>query len=99
MGRDDLGHVVNGGKRGIYSPDSFHLSKTSGIGWLVGYCYYGMLYRKSPELIADFHPQGVDPTLDRLMRRAAWQAITHSEFSGLTDTNSNGIADQSEKQG
>jgi hypothetical protein len=84
------------GKRGIYSPDSFHLSQTSGIGWLVGYCYYATLYRKSPELIADFHPPRVDPTVDRLMRQAAWHAVTHSRFSGLTDENANGIADESE---
>jgi hypothetical protein len=88
---------IKGGKKGIYSPDSFHLSRTSGIGWLVGYCYYGMLYKKSPELIANFSPKGVDPTLDRFMRQAAWHAITHSPFSGLTDVNGNGIADQIEK--
>ena len=29
---------IDGGKRGIFSPDSFHLSRTSGIGWVVGYC-------------------------------------------------------------
>jgi hypothetical protein len=89
---------INGGKRGIYSPDSFHLSRVSGIGWLVGYCYYGELYKKSPELIADFHPKGVDPTVDKLMRAAAWHAITHSPFSGLTDQNANGIADQIEEK-
>jgi hypothetical protein len=88
---------VNGGKRGIFSPDSFHLSRTSGIGWLVGYCYYGMLYKKSPELIADLHPKGVDATVDQLMRRAAWHAIVHSPFSGLTDANGNGVADETEK--
>ncbi len=87
---------VNGGKRGIFSPDSFHLSKTSGIGWIVGYCYYGMLYKKSPELIADFLPKGVDRNEDTLMRRAAWHAITHHPLTGLTDKNGNGLADQIE---
>ncbi len=88
---------INGGTRGIYSPDSFHLSRVSGIGWLVGYCYYGMLYKKSPELILDFHPKDVDPKVDQLMRAAAWHAITQSPFSGLTDRNGNGLADQIEK--
>jgi hypothetical protein len=90
---------VKGGKRGIFSPDSFHLSRTSGIGWLVGYCYYGMLYKKSPETITELHPKGVDPVVDRLMRRAAWQAIVHSPFSGLTDQNANGVADEAEVTG
>jgi hypothetical protein len=88
---------INGGTRGIYSPDSFHLSRTSGIGWLVGYCYYGVLYKKSPELIANFHPKGVDAKVDRIMRLSAWHAIVHSPFSGLTDENGNGIADQVER--
>ncbi len=78
---------INGGKRGIFSADSFHLSKTSGINWLVGYCYYGMLYKKSPELIADFHPKGIDRKEDQLMRQAAWHAITHHPLTGLTDKN------------
>lgn len=87
---------IKGGKKGIYSPDSFHLSRVSGIGWLVGYCYYGVLYKKSPELIKDFSPPNVDPTLDRFMRQSAWHAITHSPYTGLTDANGNGIADQIE---
>ena len=81
-----------GGKRGIYR-DGGHLSVTSGMEYLVGYLYYGMLYRQSPERIADFHPRGVDPVVDRHMRRAAWNAIIHSPLSGITDKEGKGVAD------
>jgi len=81
-----------GGKCGFYRDDN-HLSHTSGMEQLLGYLYFGMLYRQSPEHIANYHPRGVDPTVDLLMRRAAWHAITHSSFSGITDKTSKGVAD------
>ena len=81
-----------GGKRGIYS-DGGHLSK-NGMEQLVGYLYYGMLYRQSPERISNYKPAGIDPTVDQLMRKAAWNAITHSPFSGITDKDGKGMADE-----
>jgi hypothetical protein len=61
--------------------------------YLVGYLYFGMLYRQSPERIANFQPKGVDPEVNRLMRRAAWNAIIHSPLSGITDAHGKGVAD------
>lgn len=84
-----------GGKVGVYR-DAFHLSSSGGMTWIVGYCYFAELYRRSPETIKNFHPHGVDPKVDGYLRTAAWHAITHSPFSGLTDENGNGIADQDE---
>jgi hypothetical protein len=81
-----------GGKKGVYR-DGGHLSSTSGMEYLVGYIYYGMLYRKSPTLISGYHPATIDPKLDQLMREASWKAITLSPFSGITDQNSDGVAD------
>ena len=66
---------------------------------LVGYCYYGTLYKKSPALLAGFHAAGVDPKVDQLLREAAWKAITQSPFSGVADKNGNGMADETEKGG
>jgi len=82
-----------GGTCGIYS-DGGHLSKTSGMEQLVGYMYYGMLYRQSPERIVNYRPAGIDPTVDQLMRKAAWHAIAHSPFSGITDKEGKGVADE-----
>lgn len=87
---------VKGGTKGIYGPDSYHLSRTSGINYLAGYCYYAELYRRSPESIPNFCPKGVDPKVDHLMRVAAWHAVTQSPLSGLTDHDHNGVADQFE---
>jgi hypothetical protein len=60
---------------------------------LVGYLYFGLLYRQSPERVTAYQPKGVDPTVDRLMRQAAWHAIIHSRFSGITDKAGKGVAD------
>jgi len=81
-----------GGKRGIYR-DGGHLSAAGGMEHLVGYVYFGMLYRRSPAQITNYHPAGVDPAVDRLMREAAWKAIIESPFSGITDRTGQGKAD------
>ncbi len=81
-----------GGTRGIYR-DGGHLSQASGMEWLVGYMYYGMLYGKSPALIAGLQPDGVDPVVDAAMRKAAWNAIIHSPHSGIRDENGDSVAD------
>jgi hypothetical protein len=81
-----------GGKRGIYK-DGGHLSSSSGLDQIVGYVYFGVLYRQSPARVTAYHPAGVDPTVDRLMREAAWNAIIHSPLSGITDRNGKGVAD------
>jgi hypothetical protein len=81
-----------GGKCGIYR-DGGHLSSSSGMDQIVGYVYFGMLYRQSPERVTAYRPQGVDPDTDRLMRQAAWNAVTHSPFSGITDQAGKGVAD------
>lgn len=80
------------GKRGIYR-DGGHLSRTSGIEQLVGYMYFGMLYRRSPETIADYAPEGISERVDRIMRRVAWEAIVESPYAGIDDENRDGLAD------
>ena len=81
-----------GGKCGIFR-DGGHLSRSSGLEWLDGYVYFGMLYGKSPELITGWQPPNVHHEVDRAMRQAAWKAITNSPFSGLRDANGDGLAD------
>lgn len=81
-----------GGKKGVYR-DGGHLSSSGGMDQIVGYLYFGMLYRQSPEHIAAYHPPNVDPTVDHFMRQAAWRAITQSPFSGITDKAGKGVAD------
>ncbi len=81
-----------GGKKGVYR-DGGHLSWQSGMDQIVGYVYYGVLYRESPEKVTKYHPQGLDPTVDRLMRKAAWNAIIHDPLSGITDKEGRGAAD------
>jgi hypothetical protein len=81
-----------GGKRGIYR-DGGHLSSSSGLDQIVGFCYFAMLYRQSPERVTAYQPKGVDPVTDRFMRRAAWNAVTHSPFSGITDKMGKGVSE------
>jgi hypothetical protein len=81
-----------GGKRGIYR-DGGHLSNASGLDQIVGYVYFGVLYRQSPERVTNYKPAGVDVTLDKLMRQAAWNAVIHSPYTGITDKDSKGVAD------
>jgi len=80
------------GKCGIYH-DGGHLSFASGMDQIVGYVHFGMLYRQSPERVTNYKPQGVNPVVDGLMRKAAWNAIIHSPFSGITDKAGKGVAD------
>ena len=82
-----------GGTKGIYR-EGFHLSNDSGMGQLMGYLYYGMLYKRSAQLIEDYQPAGIAPELDAILREVAWKAIVGSPFSGLTDKDENGIADE-----
>ncbi len=74
--------------------DGGHLSRASGIEHLVGYAYFGMLYRRSPETVDGYVPNGVPPAFDRQMRNAAWKAITASPFAGIDDADGDGIADE-----
>jgi hypothetical protein len=81
-----------GGKRGIYR-DGGHLSGTSGMDQIVGYTYFSLLYRKSPERLTEYRPTGLDPDADRLLRRTAWQAVISSPLTGITDKAGQGVAD------
>lgn len=81
-----------GGKKGVFS-DTGHLSEDSGMDYLLGYLFYGTIYRASPELIKDYAPPKLDPAIDKIMRHVAWQAIINSPFSGVTDKDGNGLAD------
>ena len=89
---DCVDEKSQGGKKGVYR-DGGHLSRNSGTEWLVGYLYYGMLYRKSPEAIEGFTPDGVPERLDRTLREIAWKAITTSPISGIVDKDGDGVAD------
>lgn len=81
-----------GGTKGIYR-DGGHLSRDSGMEWLVGYLYYGMLYQRSPQGIEGLHPAGVAPEVDAALRDAAWKAIISSPYSGVVDVNGDGIGE------
>ena len=89
---DCFDEKAHGGKRGIFR-DGSHLSQVSGTEWLIGYLYYGMLYRQSPQLIKDFLPESVPARLDQTLRETAWNAIIESPFSGIRDRDRNGVAD------
>jgi len=89
---DCVDEKSQGGSCGIYR-DGGHLSRSSGIEHLVGYLYYGMLYRKSPATIADYFPEDIPDTFDLAMRRAAWRAIVESPFAGVDDDDGDGVAD------
>jgi hypothetical protein len=52
-----------------------------------------VLQRQSPERITAYQPANVDPTVDHLMRQAAWHAITQNPLSGITDKAGKGVAD------
>jgi hypothetical protein len=90
---DCVDEKTNGGKKGVYR-DGGHLSRASGSEWLVGYIYYGMLYKKSPQLIEGLEPEGVPSRLDETMREVAWKAITSSPFSRITDKDGDGVGDR-----
>jgi hypothetical protein len=84
-----------GGQQGIFR-DGGHLSAGAGMDYLAGYVYYAALYKKSPELITGFAPRDVPTQIDRLFRQVAWQSVLGHPHSGVTDKNSNGIADSLE---
>ena len=81
-----------GGTNGIFR-DGGHLSSRSGTGQLVGYIYYANLYKRSPELIEGYEPEGIPPAIDRILREVAWRSVVGSPFSGVTDVDGDGIAD------
>jgi hypothetical protein len=85
-----------GGNNGVYR-DGGHLSKNSGMEHLVGYLYYGMLYKRSPRLIEGYEPEGFPGKTDNILREVAWKSIINSPFSGVTDENHNGIGDETEE--
>ncbi len=89
---DCVDEKSKGGKKGVYR-DGGHLSRVSGAEWLVGYVYYGMLYKKSPQLIEGFTPKNVPPRLDKTMREVAWKAIIESPYSRIRDEDGDGVAD------
>jgi hypothetical protein len=89
---DCIDEMSEGGRKGVYR-DGGHLSRNSGTEWLVGYLYYGMLYRKSPQLIENFAPEGVPKRLDKTLREIAWKAITTSPMSGVVDKDRDGVGD------
>jgi hypothetical protein len=81
-----------GGSHGILK-DGGHLSKASGMDWLLGYVYYGMLYHRSPQLIEGFQPPDVSAKFDTLMRDAAWKAVISSPYSGIQDSDRDGVGE------
>ena len=81
-----------GGTNGIYR-DGGHLSTKSGMGQLVGYIYFGTLYKRSPETIKDYRPEGIPAEVDAILREVAWRSIVASPFSGVRDEDGDGIGD------
>ncbi len=80
---DEIGFYRDGG----------HLSRSSGVEHLVGYGYFSMLYRRSPETVEGYAPQGVPQAFDRQMRAAIWKAVIESPFAGIDDADGDGMAD------
>ena len=80
------------GAKGIFG-DSGHLSEAGRLSQLLSYLFYASLYRKSPELIKDYAPAGIDASVDQLMRKTAWKAITGYPLSGIADKDGDGVAD------
>lgn len=89
---DCIDEKSSGGKNGIYR-DGGHLSRSSGIGHLVGYVYYGMIYRRSPALIKNYKPGNIPADFDRRMREAAWKAIVDHPLAHVDDADGDGIGD------
>lgn len=83
-----------GGTKGIYR-DGGHMSRSSGMEHLIGYLYYGMLYKKSPALIKGYAPEGIPAEVDAILRDVAWKSIVSSPYSGVKDKDEDGIADGS----
>ncbi len=73
---------ASGGTKGIFV-DTGHLSKD--LHYLLGYMFYATIYRASPEQIQGFTPKNINPELDQIMRKIAWQAVVESPYSGVGD--------------
>lgn len=83
-GVDCLSEKIVGGKKGVFM-DEGHLGND--LHYLLGYLFYATLYRVSPEEIKNFTPKDINPELDQIMRRVAWQAVINSPYSGVSDKN------------
>jgi hypothetical protein len=80
------------GSKGIYK-DGSHVSDDTGMDYLSGYVFYGVLYRRSPEHIKGYKPAKLSAEIDGIMRKVAWKAIISTPLSGITDKNGDGLAD------
>lgn len=85
------------GAKGLFG-DNGHLSEAGRMSQLLSYIFYAALYRKSPEIIKDYAPAGIDASVDQLMRKTAWKAITGYPPSGITDKDGDGVADEAKPQ-
>ena len=95
-GIEGLHQVIGKKERSLWRDQLGHLGP--GLERLEGYVFYATLYGKSPELIEDNIPFGGNTTfpstsLDQMFRKIAWQAVSEHPYSGITDTNGDGIGD------
>ena len=96
-GIDGIHKVVGKQERSLWRDQLGHLGP--GLGNLEGYVFYATLYGRSPELIdGDVFGEGNFPSreLDLQFREIAWKAVTSNPYSGISDQNENGIADERE---
>jgi len=95
-GVQGLYKVIGGKEFSIWNDQRGHLGP--GFDRLEGYVFYATIYGKSPELISEpikfsNNPSFLSDELDKIFREIAWKAVVGHPFSGVTDTNGNGIGD------
>ena len=95
-GIEGIHKVVGGKERSLWRDQLGHLGP--GFDRLEGYVFYASLYGRSPELITSpiaFQDKGdfPSPSLDRVFRKIAWQAVIGNALSGHKDDDGDGIAD------
>lgn len=96
-GIDGIHRSIGGKERSLWNDQLGHLGP--GLGNLEGYVFYATVYQKSPERIDENVFNSSDrsfpsTTVDKVFRRIAWEAVCNHPLSGVTDKNSDGIADE-----
>ncbi len=96
-GVEGLHKAVGGKERSLWRDRLGHLGP--GFDRLEGYVFYATLYARSPELLPrdpafGGDPEFPSPTLDKVFRNIAWQAVINHPLSGVTDKDVDGVGDR-----
>jgi len=101
-GVEGINFAVGGKQHSLWKDKLGHLGP--GFDRLEGYVFYATIYARSPELIKanipfpkSKDPNFVTPTLDRIFRKIAWQAVINNPLSGVTDKDNNKIGETPQK--